>query len=48
METGASRVVIALSEGIALAAEKGVTVTSGTNLKAIVRETAVRQAKAAL
>jgi hypothetical protein len=36
-----------VSEGVALAAEKGVTVTSGTSLKAIVRETAVRHAKAA-
>ena len=39
--------MVAVYEAVALAGEKGVTVTSGTSLKAIVMETAVRHANAA-
>jgi hypothetical protein len=52
VETGGSGAgawaIVAKSEGVGLGCEKGVTVTPGTSLKAIVRAAAVRQANAAL
>jgi hypothetical protein len=36
--------MVAVSEGAALAGEKGATVTSGNSLKAIVSESAIRPA----
>jgi hypothetical protein len=44
---GASWLIDAESDGFAFAGEKGVTITPGTSLKTIVRETAVRHANAA-